>query len=181
MPYGVAMADSSVRGATPSDASAIAPLLIAYWLMGPSAQVTQQVAALDPEELADSWRGAIAAPLSPKHLTLVACDGQTVVGFLASTPIADSADTEIVELVVASGHRRQGHGSRLLMAWADLAHESGATGGTVWITDSDALARAFYEPAGWSPDGISRTLDLLGDGQAVLRQDRLVTALEGRA
>ena len=174
------MADASVRPAVPADANDVARLLLAHWIMSPSAAVTERIAALDPAEVTASWHEAITAPPSTRHLALTALAGDRIIGFLASSPAADfggDRDIELLELVVDPAYRRQGHGSRLMAAWADLSRESGATGGVMWITGSDDNARAFLVGAGWGPDGASRSLDITGDGHEVLRQVRLVTAL----
>ena len=170
------MADASVRPAGPDDASAIAALLVDEWVMGPSPEATALAASLDRDEVAASWREAAARPPARPHLLLVACEGPLVVGVLAAAP-DEGGDSEILELVVAPGRRRHGHGSRLLSAWADLARESECTGGTAWVRASDEEARGFLQGAGWGPDGGRRTLDPTGEGVGVILQARLVTAL----
>ena len=168
------MADASVRPAAPNDADAIARLLLDHWIMSPLASVTEYVASLDAADVARSWSDAITAPPSRRHLTLVACAGPRPVGFLAAAPSDADGDVEVLELVVAPGHRRQGHGSRLLRAWADLSLESMATGGVMWIGAADDAARQFLNGAGWAPDGSSRALDT---GPDLMRQVRLATTL----
>ena len=167
------MADASVRPAVPDDADTVARLLIAHWVMSPLASVTEHVVSLDPADVAQSWRDAITDRPSRRHLTLVACAGTRAVGFLAAAP-AEGSDVEVLELVVTPGHRRQGHGSRLLRAWADLSLESMATGGVLWVGAADDAARSFLTGAGWAPDGSSRSLDT---GADLVRQVRLATTL----
>lgn len=168
------MADASVRPAVPDDADTVARLLLAHWVMSPLASVTEHVVSLDPADVAQSWRDAITDPPSRRHLTLVACAGTQAVGFLAAAPADSDGDVEVLELVVTAGHRRQGHGSRLLRAWADLSLESMATGGVVWVSGADDAARSFLTGAGWAPDGSSRALDT---GVDLVRQVRLATTL----
>ena len=175
-----AAADVAVRPANPSDAERISTLLVASWLMGPSAAVTARVAALNVDEVADSWREAISAPPSRHHLTLVATAGSSVVGFLASAPVDGSSDVELLEMVVDSPVRRNGHGSRLLAAWADLMAEEGVAGAITWIAATDRVGRDFLAGAGWGVDGARRTLDLTGEGTELLQQIKLATSLPDR-
>lgn len=172
-------ADVSVRPARPADAEDIARVQAVAWR-------TAYRSVLPPELLdtwdegaaADAWRTAVDSPPTPAHLVLVALEQQTVVGFTAFGP-AELADdetpdpagptSELSTLLVEPRWGRRGHGSRLLAAAVDLAVSQGVVRLRTWLPESDDVSAAFFESAGWEPDGWARTLDT---GDAPLRELR---------
>jgi len=135
--------------------------------------------------LADRWRAAVESPPTPRHRVLVARSADAVAGFAAVAPTEDgdldpAVDAELLALVVERPSRGRGHGSRLLQAAADLSREAGVRTLRAWLGPADDRLRAFLVGAGWGPDGAGRVLDLRGDGQVVVRQQRLHTGLEER-
>ena len=121
----------------------------------------------------------MVAPPSAAHRVAVALVGAAVVGLVAwepdDDPDAAAGEVRLALLAVDPPARGEGHGSRLLSAWADLAREGGAAAASTWLPTADEAHRAFLESAGWAPDGAFRELDL-GDG-TTLTLARLVTAL----
>jgi GNAT superfamily N-acetyltransferase len=103
---------------------------------------------------------------------LVALEKNALVGFAAFGPaeltageVPDPAGptAELSTLLVEPRWGRRGHGSRLLAAVADLAVAGNSARLQVWLPEADRVSAAFYESAGWAPDGWARTLDT-GDG-----------------
>jgi GNAT superfamily N-acetyltransferase len=172
-------ADASVRPAFPDDAAEIARIQVVTWR-------TAYRAVLPPSVLDDwdrdaataAWHRAVSAPPTPGHGVLVALEKNTVVGFAAYAPAELGTDerpdpagptTELSTLLVEPRWGRRGHGSRLLAAVADLATGAGASRLQVWLPEADQVSAAFYESAGWAPDGWARTLDT---GDVPLREIR---------
>ena len=172
------MADTSVRLARATDAPAMAGVQVRAW-HADLAEAAAMVAGLDEQAVAAAWREAVVAPPSPEHRVAVALDGDRVVGFVAWKPADDpdsaEGESEVALLVVDPADRGGGHGSRLLAAWADLARESGATSGSVWVASVQEGTRRFLEAAGWAPDGAFR--ELAQDDGTALTIVRLVTSL----
>ncbi len=169
---GAATADASVRAATPGDVAPIGAVHARSWRATYADSLPDAVlAALDPDGLADSWRGAVTAPPTPQHRVLVACAGPTVVGFAAVEPTG-----ELVALLVDPTHQRRGHGSRLLSAAVDHLRETGADEVSSWAAVTDPARRAFFASAGLGPDGAWRELEVPG-ALAPLREVRLVASL----
>ena len=179
-------ADASVRPAFPDDAAEIARIQVVTWR-------TAYRSVLPPEVLDDwddaataaSWRTAVTAPPTPGHGVLVALEKNSVVGFAAYGPAELTVDerpdpagptSEVSILLVEPRWGRRGHGSRLLAAVADLAQTSGAARLQVWLLEGDEVSPAFYESAGWAPDGWARTLDT---GGTPLREVRWHALLGG--
>ena len=161
--------DRFVRVANEGDAEAIAAVQAAAW--------AQRFAlALPPDELPDSealaaqWQEGLTGPCDQPltGLVLVATAGGEVVGVLAAGPTADDdrveGEVEITELAVAPEFAGDGHGSRLVTAWADLSAPAGVKAGRIWLSDQDVELRGLLGAAGFAPDGARSTLDLRGDG-----------------
>jgi GNAT superfamily N-acetyltransferase len=172
-------ADASVRPARPPDAAEIARIQAVTWRTAYRAVLPVDLLDQWDEAVATaSWHSAVATPPTPGHGVLVALEQQTVVGFAAYGPAELTAGersdpagptTEVSTLLVEPRWGRRGHGSRLLAAVADLARDGGAARLQTWLLEPDRVSAAFYESAGWAPDGWARTLDT---GGAPLREIR---------
>jgi len=110
---------------------------------------------------------------------LVATEGSHTVGFVAVGPSGEQdarpGEAEVAALLVEPRWGRRGHGSRLLAAAVDFLRQDGVTGLVAWVPDGDRASTAFYESAGWEPDGAARILETDG-GSA--RETRWHVALE---
>jgi GNAT superfamily N-acetyltransferase len=177
------MADASVRPATPADAADIARIQAAVWGAAHSDLPGDLLDAVGSTEAAEQWATAAADPPSPRHRVLTALAGEQVVGFAALAPASDpdtvpALDGELLALCVDPTETGRGHGSRLVNAAADVARIDGVAHLHAWLSDGEADLRAFLVGAGWAADGARRSLDLRGDGDVVLDQSRLRTALD---
>jgi ribosomal protein S18 acetylase RimI-like enzyme len=172
------MAIADIRAATEADVTEIARIQRDTWrtayaeIVPPSAleQLTGPAAHA-------AWRAVVSS--DEGHL-LVATEGQWTVGFCAATPAgAESPDepagqAQIAALLVEPRWGRRGHGRRLLAAAFEALMADGASSGIAWVPEQDVASRAFYDRAGWDPDGYVRTLDA-GDRQ--LREIRVTGGL----
>jgi GNAT superfamily N-acetyltransferase len=172
-------ADSSVRIAIPDDASAIARIQADAWRLNYSLLLpSEAVEAFDVDAATNGWALAISEPPSRRHRVFVAVDLTGVVGFAASAPAADTdlnpeRDVELLALHISPGDVRVGHGSRLMAAVADHAHDDGIARLVTWVFASDDPMRMFLRDNGWESDGSTRDLDV---GE-LLHQVRLHTYL----
>jgi GNAT superfamily N-acetyltransferase len=180
-----AVADSSVRAASPDDADAIAGVQAAAWRATYGdllpAEVMDELRSADAR---DQWRQAVATPPSARHRVLVAVTGVDVVGFAAFGPSEDSdlvamVDAEMIALCVQPDRIGEGHGSRLVNAAGDHLRADGFLHVRVWLAagGEDERMHAFLAGAGWAEDGARRELDLHGDGRLVVPQVRLHAAI----
>lgn len=160
-----AVADVSVRAAGPADAEAMAAVQLAAWRASYARAVPAALLdALDPADVAESWRDAILRPPDPRAQVLVALDGLDLVGFATTAPAldddVDAADTaELGTLLVLPDARGRGHGSRLLAAVAARMRAAGHATALAWLPEDDATGQRFLEGAGWARDGARRTLE----------------------
>jgi GNAT superfamily N-acetyltransferase len=178
--------DVSVRPAQPQDAPAIGAVHARAWRDAYTQLLPgRAAAALEPDDLAQSWSQAIWSPPSHQHVVLVATQGPDLVGFAAISPSADAdaepeADGEILILLVDPAAQRQGHGSRLLNAATDTLRDTGFSTVRTWVPAADEPRIAFLTSAGFATDGATRLLDAAGDGTTTVRELRLSAALSGR-
>jgi GNAT superfamily N-acetyltransferase len=174
-------ADVSVRVGWPDDAPGIADVQVRAWRQ----EYADLLPPMDPGEIADAWRAALATPKDARNRVLVALDRAAVRGFTTTQPSPDPdsdpiQDGEIGELTVDPDHTREGHGSRLVQAAVDTLRADRFTRAVVWLSSTDDVRRAFLTDAGFAPDGAHRELDLHGDGTVTVKQIRLHAALEDR-
>ena len=177
------MADVSVRPATPGAAEELARIQGVVWAgVHGDALPADLLEAVGSAEAADRWRSAITSPPSPRHRVLTALDGDRLVGFAALAPASDpdtdpATDGELLTLCVDPAESGSGHGSRLVNAVADIGRGDGYQHLHTWLAADETDLRAFLVGAGWDDDGATRSLDLRGDGDVVIEQARLRTAL----
>jgi ribosomal protein S18 acetylase RimI-like enzyme len=178
------VADASARIARPNDAAAVGMVQAAVWRESFGTVLPPEVVErFDPANFARVWRGSLNTPPSPRHLLLVACAGEQVVGFAAVGPSIDQDATETSGEVLALGvhpdARRSGHGSRLLNAAVDTLRGKGFESMSVWLLARDEDTRAFLTGAGLAPDGAYRDRVIDPDGH-LAREVRLTADLSGQ-
>jgi ribosomal protein S18 acetylase RimI-like enzyme len=134
----------------------------------------------DPASFARVWRDSLKNPPSPRHVLLVGCAGEQVVGFAAVGPSVDpdASETsgEILALGVHPDAQRSGHGSRLLNAAVDTLRGRGFTSMSVWLLARDEGTRSFLTAAGLAPDGAYRDRVIDAD-ETLVREVRLTSDL----
>lgn len=175
------VADASARIARASDAPAVGLVQAAVWRAAYGHILSREVVdQFDGPRFARVWRDSLSTPPSPRHVLLVGCAGEQVVGFAAVGPSADADATETSGEVLALGvhpdARRSGHGSRLLNAAVDTLRGKGFDSLSIWILAKDEATRAFLTAAGLSPDSAFRDRVIDVDG-TVAREVRLTADL----
>ncbi|MGF1630521.1 MAG: GNAT family N-acetyltransferase [Kiloniellaceae bacterium] len=107
----------------------------------------------------------------PGAFGLLAVLGGAPIGFLLAQALFEEA--EILSLGILAGHRRAGHGRRLLRAAAAAAAGRGARRLQLEVAESNAAAQAFYSAEGFAQVGRRRNYYLLPDNS---RQDAILFA-----
>ena len=174
-------ADVSARLAWPDDASAMAQIQVEAWRRNYAELISSaDLAALDPEQLAERWAMTISSPKEARMRVLVALERADVRGFTLVHPSYDPdsnqiADGEIGEFIIDPEHQREGHGSRLLQAAVDTFTADKFTRAVWWVGSTDDALRRFVSESGWEPDGAHR--ELAADDGSTVKQIRLHTSL----
>ncbi len=170
--------DVTVRVATLDDAEAITRVHVATWQVAyrgqlPDAYLDDLTAEIPRRT---EWRrGVLRHPRDPAQSTFVAVRSGEVVGFVSSGPSdADATRGEVYAIYVDPAAWSTGAGRALMeRAVAELA-ALGFSHAVLWVLESNARARRFYERAGWVADGATK-VDTRGD--VVLREMRYARSL----
>jgi len=175
------VADASARIARPNDAAAVGMVQAAVWRAAYGKILPQEIVdQFDPASFARVWRESLKTPPTPRHVLLVGCADDQVVGFAAVGPSTDRDATETSGEVLALGvhpeARRSGHGSRLLNAAVDTLRGKGFQSMALWLLAEDEDTRAFLTAAGLSPDSAYRDRVIDDDG-TLAREVRLTADL----
>jgi ribosomal protein S18 acetylase RimI-like enzyme len=173
---------ASIRPARPNDAAAIAQVHIRTWQTAYRGQLPDTyLDALHNELEARTarWQGLIADARARRWVQLVAELDERVIGFVTFGP--SEAEThepqigEIYAIYVDPSYWNRGYGRELFVAATHGLAEAGFTTATLWVLETNARARRFYDIAGWMADGATKT-DHRGDIE--LREVRYRRALK---
>lgn len=111
------------------------------------------VLALETTVYPDPWSEAVFREEIARHdrVYLVAEEGDLVVGFAGLLLVEH--DAHVTTVAVDPASRGRGLGTRLMLALADAALESGAAHLTLEVRVSNTAARRLYERFGFEPVG----------------------------
>jgi GNAT superfamily N-acetyltransferase len=144
------------------DAETIADLHIRAWQWAYRGQLPEAyLAALsaDIPRRASGWQRAITNAGTDDRVWVAAREGR-VLGFCSTSPTRDvdasPGTAEVAAIYLSEDAAGTGMG-RALFSYAvtDLVAR-GFVRVTLWVLESNARARRFYEIAGWAPDGATR-------------------------
>jgi ribosomal protein S18 acetylase RimI-like enzyme len=176
---------TSIRSAELRDAAAIARIHIRTWQVAYRGQLPDAfLNALDSEveERTARWQRFIADAGARRWNQLVAEDDDQVVGFVTFGTSQESPDDthvgEVYAIYVDPSSWDRGHGRALFSAAVRGLTEAGFTAATLWVLETNARARRFYEIAGWVADGATKIDDR---GEIELREVRYRRALSPAA
>jgi GNAT superfamily N-acetyltransferase len=145
----------------------IAEIHVRSWQAGYRGLIPQDyLDGLDPAARVDARRRTLQEADLPRSGTLVATDNGRVIGFAHIGPARDEdagqAAGEVWAIYLAPGAWGKGCGRELMSAaLAELAR-GGYQHATLWVLDTNARARRFYDAAGFRPDGAEKTDDSRG-------------------
>jgi GNAT superfamily N-acetyltransferase len=126
--------------------------------------------ALSVEERAEFWR---------QWPPLVAeIDGE-IVGYVSVGPCRDEpSEGELYAIYVHPEHWGTGIGRELIQAGEQRMRELGHQEAVLWVLEDNPRARRFYEAAGWSTDGTTRPIELLGVEVPEVRYSKSLRGIE---
>ena len=116
---------------------------------------------MELEQRTAFWERSIASAATRRQVQLVAEDGDRVVGFVTFGPSEDEPAEphvgEVYAIYVDSGDWDRGYGRELFAAAERGLADAGFGAATLWVLDTNARARHFYQTAGWAADGATKT------------------------
>lgn len=151
---------ATIRLATIADADRIAGIHVRAWRWAYDGLVPDDyLASLDVDERARAWGSWFER--STEVRTWVAQAEGDIQGFVSAGPCRDvdlrAADGELYGIYIEPRLVKTGLGRRLFETAIDWLRGKGYASATLWVLEGNDRARRFYEAAGWSPDGASKT------------------------
>ncbi len=146
-----------IREGEPRDAEAIATIHVRSWQEAYRGQLSDEyLDGLKVEDRLAMHRHALERP-PPEYRMWVAEEGDRVVGF-AVTGRGEDADAdertgELYAIYLEPEQVGTGLGRTLLDHAVGDLRERGYLAATLWVLETNARARRFYEVAGWAADG----------------------------
>jgi ribosomal protein S18 acetylase RimI-like enzyme len=145
----------AIRPAVSTDALGIAAVHVASWRWAYRGQLPDDVLdGLSIEDREITWREVLGVAA---NTVLVAERGGSLVGFASGGPSTDdgaaSTTAEIYTIYVDEGEAGTGTGTALFVGMREALAADGFTDATLWVLESNARARRFYEREGWAWDG----------------------------
>lgn len=173
-----------LRDATPADARAVATVLVRSWRAAYRGLLPDDVlAGLSVHDRERLWSDSLTA--RPAHTGfVVATLEDAVVGVAAAGPPlvpedrADPTLGDLYALYLDPDVWRRGIGTRLHAAALDRLRSFGFTHAGLWVLDTNARAREFYDRHGWTDTGRTRVDQ--GPGGTELHERRLRRDLADR-
>jgi GNAT superfamily N-acetyltransferase len=167
-----------LRRATGADAVAVAAMHVRAWQTAYRGIISDPfLDALDVESRAGRYAFDRSGPGDPE--TWIAVDGDDVVGMVSVSPSRDEdlpGLGEVRALYVAPDRWRSGAGSALMAGAERLLTDAGFTDALLWVLEDNALARRFYEAAGWEVDGRVKAVEIGGRELGGVRYRKALTA-----
>jgi ribosomal protein S18 acetylase RimI-like enzyme len=150
-----------VRHAVPGDATALALVHVRTWQAAYAGLIPQDyLDSLDPAQRETRWQRWLDEVRPPSAVLVSEGSGDVPAGFVAMQPSrdpgADAATGEITAIYLLPSHQGRGAGRELMAAAVDHLTASGFLRATLWVLETNVVARRFYEAAGWLPDGTSK-------------------------
>ena len=144
-----------IRPGTPEDAEAVARVNVETWQAAYAhALPRERLMNLSVQERVAFWRSW--PPL------VAEVDGE-IVGYVAVGASSEGdGGGELFAIYVHPDHWRTGVGRRLIQAGEERLRTLGHAEAILWVLEDNPRARRFYEAAGWSTDGTTRPIELLG-------------------
>lgn len=148
-----------IRRADPQDAMEVARVHVRSWQAAYRGLLPQSyLDQLRPEDRAARYDFANADPRAPQ--TLVAVDGQAIVGFATFMPSRDADQPdfgELCALYVAPEQWGRGVGAALSAAAREALAKRGFRNALLWVMAGNERAERFYRRDGWTADDMQRT------------------------
>jgi GNAT superfamily N-acetyltransferase len=158
----------SVRAATVRDAAELAAIHVRSWQAAYKGLLPQDyLDKLDVSDRVEGWRHTLRATDWSRSGVMVVHPGRELLGFAGFGPTRDGDDDagavgEIRAIYLVPEAWGMGLGKRLMSTALARLAVAGYSQATLWVLQSNARARRFYETGGWVHDGALKCDDSLG-------------------
>jgi GNAT superfamily N-acetyltransferase len=154
-----------IRPADAEDASRIAGVHVRSWQGAYHGLMPQEyLDGLDPSRRAEVWQRVIGRLDRSRGDVLIAEDAGELLGFAAFGPTRDEGEDpertgEVAAIYLDPAAWSTGCGRALMASALDRLAAAGYEQATLWVLDTNARARRFYEAAGFRADGAEKSDD----------------------
>jgi ribosomal protein S18 acetylase RimI-like enzyme len=153
--------ESIIRLAEPKDVSGLAEVHVRTWQHAYRDQIPDDfLDGLSVEGRTSLWETWLSQ-LSSDSAVHVASRGATIVGFCWVGPAREGVPVnlagELYAIYVLPDYQNEGLGSKLMTAGLNSLKACGFREATLWVLESNAPSRSFYERRGWSTSAVSKT------------------------
>jgi GNAT superfamily N-acetyltransferase len=150
-------ATALIRRARPEDARPVAEVHVASWQHAYRGLLPDDyLERLSVDDREAMWREAFADPDQASGAFVAEIDGR-IVGFASFGPSRDEEiperTGEVPAIYVDPAVLGTGVGRELFEAATIALRDAGFARATLWVLEANALARRFYEKAGWAWNG----------------------------
>jgi GNAT superfamily N-acetyltransferase len=154
-------ATALIRRARPEDARPVAEVHVASWQHAYRGLLPDDyLERLSVDHREAMWREAFADPDQASGAFVAEIDGR-IVGFASFGPSRDEEiperTGEVPAIYLDPAVLGTGVGRELFEAATIALRDAGFARATLWVLEANALARRFYEKAGWAWDGAVST------------------------
>jgi ribosomal protein S18 acetylase RimI-like enzyme len=153
----------TIRPATINDAEALARLHVRSWQWAYRGQLPDEYLDRMPETMDRriEARRAQLTDLPPDHRWWIAEQAGQMVGFAVTEPSRDAdalpSTGELSLIYLEQDAAGKGIGRALFAHAVEDLRQRGYAQAILWVLETNARARRFYEAAGWQADGASKT------------------------
>ena len=168
-----------VTAAQLSDERDIAEVHVRTWQAAYRGHVPDEhLESLSVERHTEAWRAIITESALPAKGAFVLEHDGRVMGFAHVFPSRDDDAArevgEITSICVMPDLWGRGAGGMLLDRALESLRAAGCSSATLWVLDTNARARRFYEAQGWLPEGATKVDDR---GSFLMREIRYRRAI----
>lgn len=162
------MEPMDIRPADVADAAQIATVHVRSWQGAYRGLLPQEyLDRLDLAQRTAMWARALERAGPARGGFLVAGAGEALTGFANFGPARDEAERpggvgEVYTIYVLPDSWGQGTGRQLMAGALAGLTAAGYTEAILWVLDTNARARRFYEAGGWTADGAVKRGDARG-------------------
>lgn len=154
-----------VRSAVSEDATTLAELHVRSWQEAYVGQLPEEyLRSISVETRLGGW-SRFLAPDATAGVFIAVSDDQVVAFVMVDASRDDDAGPatgEVLAIYAREPVWGTGVGRRLMDHGLQHLRDRGCRDATLWVLDTNARARRFYEIGGWSLDGATKTADIGG-------------------
>jgi GNAT superfamily N-acetyltransferase len=172
------LTDWRIRRAEVADVASIGRINVAAWRATYAGIVPgEYLAAMDPGQRAERWRGILTEP--GPHAVFVAVDERDAIAAYCGVGRARTAygtsepgAGELYSIYADPARQGTGAGRAVHDAGVEYLRQQGYLRARLWVFTANVSARTWYAARGWAPDGTTHEDEIAGVTISEMRYSR---------